>query len=1054
MRPLQVSYKKYQSKLPIPSIGLALLLLISLASPTSSCTEQEKTSLLQFLAGLSHDAGLAMLWKEDSDCCKWEGITCNHNGTVIKVSLPSSGLEGHISESLGKLTGLQHLNLSYNSLSSGLPQELVSSNSIIVLDVSFNQLNGNLHEMSSSTPGQPLQVLNISSNMFIGQFTSITWKGMENLITLNVSNNSFVGQIPTHFCNISPSLAVLEVCYNKFSGSIPPGLRSCSEIRVFKAGHNNLSGTLPDELFGATSLECLSFASNSLQGILDGKQIVKLSNLVILDLGENKFSGTIPDSICQLKRLEELHLDYNTMSGELPSTFNNCTNLITMDLKGNNFSGELSKVNFSSLPNLKTLDLMQNNFSGTIPESIYSCQNLTALRLSSNKFHGQISKGLRNLKHLSFLSLTYNNLTDIRNALQTLRSCKNLTTLLLGHNFMNKIMPSDTRIDGFETLQVLDFGNCLLSGKIPLWVSKLAKLNILVLRGNKLSGSIPTWINTLNFLFHLDISNNSLTGKIPKDSMNMPMLISDRIVANLDPSVFDLPVYEGLSRQYRTTTALPIVLNLSSNNFTGEIPQEIGQLKALFSLDISFNHLAGPIPLSICNLTNLQMLDLSNNNLTGRIPAGLENLHFLSTFNVSNNDLEGPIPTGGQFSTFQNSSFDGNPKLCGSTLTLQCSSAGASLVSEKQRNKKIIFAITFGVFFAGVAIFLLLGRLLVSIRAKGVTGKSGRGGNGDVETASFNSSEHALVIMPKVMGDKNKITFSDIVKATDNFDREHVIGCGGYGLVYKAELPDGYKLAIKKLNGEMCLMKREFSAEVEALSMANHDHLVPLWGYCVHGKSRLLIYSYMENGSLDDWLHNCYDDATTILDWPTRLNIAQGASRGLSYIHNVCKPHIVHRDIKSSNILLDKEFKAYVADFGLARLILPNKTHVTTELAGTLGYIPPEYGQGWVATLRGDIYSFGVVLLELLTGRRPVEVLSTSKELVPWVLEMRSQGEQIEVLDLTLRGTGHEEQMLKVLEVACKCVNHNPSMRPAIMEVVSCLERVNAGLQMQKSVKS
>jgi serine/threonine protein kinase len=209
----------------------------------------------------------------------------------------------------------------------------------------------------------------------------------------------------------------------------------------------------------------------------------------------------------------------------------------------------------------------------------------------------------------------------------------------------------------------------------------------------------------------------------------------------------------------------------------------------------------------------------------------------------------------------------------------------------------------------------------------------------------------------------------------------------------------------------------------------------------------------MENGSLDDCLHNRYDDASSFLDWPTRLKIAQGASLGLSYIHDVCNPQIVHRDIKSSNILLDKEFKAYVADFGLARLIRPNQTHVTTELAGTMGYIPPEYGQAWVATLRGDMYSFGVVLLELLTGMRPVPVLSTSKELVPWALEMKSEGKQVEVLDPALRGIGCEEQMLKVLEAACRCVNHNQFMRPTIMEVVSCLASIDADPLLQRSDK-
>ncbi|KQJ93384.1 hypothetical protein BRADI_3g04217v3 [Brachypodium distachyon] len=874
---------------------------------------------------------------------------------------------------------------------------------------------------------------------------------MNNLVALNASNNSFTGKIPTHICNSSPSFAVLELCFNHFSGSIPPGIGNCSMLKVLKAGHNNLSGTLPEEIFNATSLECLSFPNNALHGVLDGPHIINLRNLSTLDLGGNRFHGIIPDSVGELKRLEELHLDHNNMSGELPSALSNCTNLITIDLKSNNFSGELTKVNFSNLPNLKTLDLLYNNFTGTIPESIYSCSTQIALRLSGNKLHGQLSPRIGDLKYLSFLSLAENSLRNITNALQILKSCRKLTTLLIGGNFKGELMPEDDTLDGFEILQVLAINRCSLLGKIPHWLSKITNLQMLILSDNQLTGPTPDWISSLRFLFHLKISNNSMTGEIPTALTQMPMLTSENTAAQLDPRFFELPIYDS-SQQYRILMAFPKVLDLSKNKFTGEMPLEIGQLKALISLNFSFDNLTGQIPQSICNLTDLQVLDLSNNNLTGGIPSALNGLHFLSIFNISYNDLEGPIPSGGQFNTFQNSSFDGNPKLCGSMLSHKCGTASIPPASRKERAK--ILAIALGVFFASITILLLLGRFLVSIRTKGSTEKHRRDDNGDVEATSFySSSEQTVVVMrmPQGKGEENKLKFSDILRATNNFDKENIVGCGGYGLVYKAELLDGSKLAIKKLNGEMCVMEREFSAEVDTLSMAEHENLVPLWGYCIQGNLRLLIYSYMENGSLDDWLHNRDDDASTFLDWPTRLKIARGASLGLSYIHDVCKPQIVHRDIKSSNILLDKEFKAYVADFGLARLILPNKTHVTTELVGTMGYIPPEYGQAWVATLRGDMYSFGVVLLELLTGRRPVPVLSTSKELIPWVLQMRSEKKQIEVLDPTLRGTGYDEKMLKVLEAACECVDNNQFRRPTIMEVVSCLASIDNNLETKNS---
>uniref|UniRef100_A0A0E0G1C9 non-specific serine/threonine protein kinase n=1 Tax=Oryza nivara TaxID=4536 RepID=A0A0E0G1C9_ORYNI len=1035
------------------NLAFALLLLLSLASPTSSCTEQERSSLLQFLSGLSNDGGLAVSWRNAADCCKWEGVTCSADGTVTDVSLASKGLEGRISPSLGNLTGLLRLNLSHNSLSGGLPLELMASSSITVLDISFNHLKGEIHELPSSTPVRPLQVLNISSNSFTGQFPSATWEMMKNLVMLNASNNSFTGHIPSNFCSSSASLTALALCYNHLSGSIPPGFGNCLKLRVLKVGHNNLSGNLPGDLFNATSLEYLSFPNNELNGVINGTLIVNLRNLSTFDLEGNNITGRIPDSIGQLKRLQDLHLGDNNISGELPSALSNCTHLITINLKRNNFSGNLSNVNFSNLSNLKTLDLMGNKFEGTVPESIYSCTNLVALRLSSNNLQGQLSPKISNLKSLTFLSVGCNNLTNITNMLWILKDSRNLTTLLIGTNFYGEAMPEDNSIDGFQNLKVLSIANCSLSGNIPLWLSKLEKLEMLFLLDNRLSGSIPPWIKRLESLFHLDLSNNSLIGGIPASLMEMPMLITKKNTTRLDPRVFELPIYRSAAGfQYRITSAFPKVLNLSNNNFSGVIPQDIGQLKSLDILSLSSNNLSGEIPQQLGNLTNLQVLDLSSNHLTGAIPSALNNLHFLSTFNVSCNDLEGPIPNGAQFSTFTNSSFYKNPKLCGHILHRSCRSEQAASISTKSHNKKAIFATAFGVFFGGIAVLLFLAYLLATVKGTDCITNNRSSENADVDATSHKSdSEQSLVIVSQNKGGKNKLTFADIVKATNNFDKENIIGCGGYGLVYKADLPDGTKLAIKKLFGEMCLMEREFTAEVEALSMAQHDNLVPLWGYCIQGNSRLLIYSYMENGSLDDWLHNRDDDASTFLDWPKRLKIAQGAGRGLSYIHDACKPHIIHRDIKSSNILLDKEFKAYVADFGLARLILANKTHVTTELVGTLGYIPPEYGQGWVATLKGDIYSFGVVLLELLTGRRPVHILSSSKELVKWVQEMKSEGNQIEVLDPILRGTGYDEQMLKVLETACKCVNCNPCMRPTIKEVVSCLDSIDAKLQMQNS---
>ncbi|WVZ77857.1 hypothetical protein U9M48_025670 [Paspalum notatum var. saurae] len=702
MQPLHCLCNNERTKLPpIRLLGVALLLLPFLPSPTSSCTEEENISLIKFIQGLSQDSGLSTSWVNGTSCCMWKGIICDANDAVIEISLASMGLEGHISPSLGNLSNLLRLDLSCNSLSGWLPEELLLSRSIVVFDVSFNNLNGDLHKLPSTT-GQPMQVINISSNQFTGQIPSNTLETMKNLVALNMSNNSFTGKIPSTICVKKALFSVLDLSFNQFNGRIPMELGNCSALRVLKAGHNKLTGALPDELYNATSLEHLSFPNNRLQGAISPEHIVKLNNLIILDLAENGLTGKIPDSIGQLKKLEELYLEYNSMSGELPSTLSKCSNLRTIILRSNSFHGELNHVNFSTLPNLKILDFMLNKFTGTIPESLYSCSNLLALRLSSNNFHGQFSPRIGNLKSLKFLSLTNNSFTNITNALQVLKRSWNLTTLLIGTNFKGEAMPEDETIDGYQNLQLLSIADCSLSGKIPHWLSKLKNLRELFLYNNQLTGPIPDWIGSLNLLFVIDVSNNNLAGEIPKVLMELPILKSEKIADGSD-QVLLLPVYITPSLQYHKTDYCPKLLNLGDNEFTGVIPLEIGHLKGLTSLNLSFNNLIGNVPQSLCNLTNLQALDLSNNHLTGEIPAALENLHFLSDFNVSNNDLDGPIPKGGQFSTFPNSSFTGNPKMRSPMFIPHCNSVdvGPAPVVSKQlcgADCQIVFAVTFGVF--------------------------------------------------------------------------------------------------------------------------------------------------------------------------------------------------------------------------------------------------------------------------------------------------------------------------------------------------------------------
>ncbi|KAK8941527.1 Tyrosine-sulfated glycopeptide receptor 1 [Platanthera guangdongensis] len=1023
------------------------------------CSPSAKTSLLVFRSNITFSFNNTLLpsWVTIDDCCKWEGISCDGNGLVTGLSLPIRGLGGKISSSIAGLPHLALLNLSHNRLTGSLPPEILLLPSLIILDLSFNRLSGEISPPPPLLGNHSLQVLNLSANSFTGPFPNLgSLAGL--LKALNVSNNSFSGSFPSSLCSSSPRLKIMDLSHNQFAGDIPPGLSACSSLTEFQADYNNLSGSIPKDLFDLTSLDLLSLRFNQLSGILDGNLITKLSNLTSLDLSNNLLTGDLPASISLMPFLSNLVLNNNNLTGVLPPALANCVNLQMLNLRQNNFDGDLGAIDFSGLSNLSMLDLGNNNFTGNIPASLYKLKSLKALRLAKNSLNGELDPAMRMLQSLSYLSLSWDNLTNIEAALNIIKDCKNLTAIVLAYNFIKEEMPTDNDLGNyFQNLQVLSLKGCELTGKVPLWLSNLRNLMALDLSENLLTGPVPSWLGSLPYLFYLDFSANHLVGEIPAEITGLQALVTDRFEFKINRGFLEFPVFNNNgSLQYNQLTELPPAMFLQNNSLHGSILEQIGRLKNLHVLDLSKNNFSGTIPTELSNLTNLERLNLSANNLIGSIPSSLNRLHFLASFDVSYNNLEGSIPAGGQFDSFPNSSYEGNPNLCGKLLSRKCSNHSETQVipsSAKHLNKKILIFRSIGICFGGALIIVAVSLIILHIqRTRRRRRNSAKIKSNAISRSSFPNLppiDSVFIMVPNPLNSLPKnLTMADILKATNNFDQEYIIGSGGFGMVYRATLSDGSKIAIKRLSSEMRLMEREFRAEVEALSRAQHKNLVSLQGYCMHRNSCLLIYSYMENNSLDYWLHE-REDSGSMLDWPTRLKIAQGTGRGLFYIHRICEPHIVHRDIKSSNILLNEEFQAHVADFGLSRLILPYDTHVTTDLVGTLGYIPPEYGQTWVATLRGDIYSFGVVLLELLTGRRAVDLFQPKEasELVAWVNRMRCQGKQNQVFDPLFKGKGFEEQMLKVFVVASMCVNENPLKRPTIGEVVDWLETVGADVE-------
>lgn len=561
-----------------------------------------------------------------------------------------------------------------------------------------------------------------------------------------------------------------------------------------------------------------------------------------------------------------------------------------------------------------------------------------------------------------------------------------------------------------------------LEGPIPDNLSSCTNLNSLNVHGNKLSGTIPPTFQRLESMTYLNLSSNNLRGPIPIElsrigNLDTLDLSSNKITGSIPSPLGDL---EHLLK-----------LNLSKNDLTGFIPAEFGNLRSVMEIDLSNNHLAGPLPQELGQLQNLFLLKVESNNLSGGV-VSLVNCLSLSILNVSYNNLAGDIPTGNNFSRFSPDSFIANPDLCGYWLSSPCH---APRPTERVTiSKAAILGIALG------ALVILLMILVAACRPHNP--KPFMEGSFD-KPVSYSSPKLVILHMNMALH-----VYDDIMRMTENLNEKYIIGYGASSTVYKCVLKNCRPVAIKKLYSHYPQCLKEFETELETVGSIKHRNLVSLQGYSLSPTGNLLFYDYMENGSLWDLLHG--PTKKKRLDWDTRMRMALGAAQGLAYLHHDCSPRIIHRDVKSSNILLDKEFEAHLTDFGIAKSLCASKSFTSTYIMGTIGYIDPEYARTSRLTEKSDVYSYGIVLLELLTGKKAVDNESNLHHLI---LSKTANNAVMETVDPDISATCKDlGEVKKVFQLALLCTKRQPSERPTMHEVVRVLGSFTPSTTPQKQL--
>lgn len=1064
-------------------------ILISGTTVTGDSLESDKEVLLNLKIFLENhnrvNQGRYSEWNKNQTWspCAWPGISCSGD-RVTSVNLSSSEISGDIFGNFSALTALNHLDLSNNTISGRFPSDLGQCNGLKVLNLSHNILRGELNLTGLNN----LEILDLATNRFSGGIQLIFPSICNKLVVANLSTNNFTGEIVNAFDACS-NLKFLDLSANVFGGNIWPGF---ARLQEFSVSENRLVGAISPESFsGKCGLQVLDLSENGFVGEFP-KEISNCGELVIFNLVGNNFTGQIPEEIGNISGLKELYLGNNTFSRDIPESLLGLKNLVFLDLSKNNFGGEIQEIfgkftqviflvlhsnsyaggiyssGILNLPNISRLDLSFNNFSGPLPVEISQMKSLKFLILAYNQFSGIIPPEYGNLQNLQALDLSFNKLNgSIPSSLGNLTS---LLWLMLANNALTGEIPP--QLGNCGSLLWLNLANNQLSGKIPPEFSNIGlnatptfeqnRRNDRVIAGSGECLAMRRWIPAdyppFSFAYTLFTrkSCRSLWDRLLK-GYGIFSLCVDGV------RTFQISGYVQLSSNQLSGEVPPDIgkmmkvsmLNLGINGFSGDLPSEIGQMP-LAVLNISRNKFSGEIPREIGNIKCLRDLDLSNNNFSGVFPTSLNNLYELSKFNVSFNPyITGFIPATGQLATFDKESFLGDKLLVLHSYLNKSDSNFLKGNNEKKPRRKPTKLDSLIVFLALVVVFLVFGivTLVVCLTVESPVEMPGYHlGNTKSQHDSASSSSAFspwLSDTVKVIQlDKTAFTHADILKATGNFSEDRIIGRGGSGTVYRGVLPDGREVAVKKLQREGIEGEKEFRAEMEVLSGNGfgwpHPNLVTLYGWCLDGSEKLLVYEYMKGGSLEDLVSD-----RTMLTWRRRIDIAVDVARALVFLHYECFPAIVHRDVKASNVLLDNNGRARVTDFGLARVFDAGGTHVSTMVAGTVGYVAPEYGQTWQATTKGDVYSFGVLAMELATGRRAVD--GGEECLVEWARRVMGNGQKSNLgrsmIPVAILGFGlgeAAEGMRELLKVGVWCTEEVPQSRPNMKEVLAILIQISS----------